>query len=82
MAGRASPRSRVSKQAIAPGLSPLQAAAAKNKYPPVPAVCVVTGGTGFVGQRLVEMLVERSATCTRHALPYTHIFPRCCWCFW
>jgi nucleoside-diphosphate-sugar epimerase len=24
-------------------------------------VCVVTGGTGFVGQRLVEMLVERGA---------------------
>lgn len=27
----------------------------------VPRVCVVTGGTGFVGQRLVEMLVERGA---------------------
>ena len=27
----------------------------------VPAVCVVTGGTGFVGRRLVEMLVERGA---------------------
>jgi nucleoside-diphosphate-sugar epimerase len=26
-----------------------------------PKVCVVTGGTGFVGQRLVEMLVERGA---------------------
>ena len=25
-------------------------------------VCVVTGGTGFVGQRLVEMLVQRGAT--------------------
>ena len=23
--------------------------------------CVVTGGSGFVGQRLVEMLVERGA---------------------
>lgn len=30
-------------------------------FPPVPRVCVVTGGTGFVGQRLVEMLVERGA---------------------
>jgi nucleoside-diphosphate-sugar epimerase len=29
--------------------------------PPVPKVCVVTGGTGFVGMRLVEMLVERGA---------------------
>ncbi|CAE7648272.1 3BETAHSD/D1 [Symbiodinium sp. CCMP2592] len=28
---------------------------------PVPAHCVVTGGSGFVGQRLVEMLVERGA---------------------
>jgi nucleoside-diphosphate-sugar epimerase len=27
----------------------------------VPAVCLVTGGSGFVGQRLVEMLVERGA---------------------
>ena len=24
--------------------------------------CLVTGGSGFVGQRLVEMLVERGAT--------------------
>lgn len=30
-------------------------------FPPVPANCVVTGGSGFVGQRLVEMLVERGA---------------------
>ena len=30
-------------------------------FAPVPRVCVVTGGTGFVGQRLVEMLVERGA---------------------
>jgi hypothetical protein len=28
----------------------------------VPARCVVTGGSGFVGQRLVEMLIERGAT--------------------
>ena len=26
-----------------------------------PRVCVVTGGSGFVGQRLVEMLLERGA---------------------
>ena len=28
----------------------------------VPKKCVVTGGSGFVGQRLVEMLVERGST--------------------
>lgn len=28
----------------------------------VPATCLVTGGSGFVGQRLVEMLVERGST--------------------
>ena len=33
----------------------------KKAFPPVPAHCVVTGGSGFVGQRLVEMLVERGA---------------------
>jgi nucleoside-diphosphate-sugar epimerase len=44
-----------------PHLSPVQLAASKKKYPPVPQVCVVTGGTGFVGARLVEMLVERGA---------------------
>jgi len=32
-----------------------------STFPPVPARCVVTGGSGFVGQRLVEMLVERGA---------------------
>ena len=37
---------------------------AKN-LPPVPANCVVTGGTGFVGARLVEMLVERGAKSVR-----------------
>jgi nucleoside-diphosphate-sugar epimerase len=30
-------------------------------FPPVPAHCVVTGSSGFVGQRLVEMLLERGA---------------------
>lgn len=29
--------------------------------PTVPARCVVTGGSGFVGQRLCEMLLERGA---------------------
>eukprot|EP00584_Thalassiosira_punctigera_P008101 CAMPEP_0172541186 /NCGR_PEP_ID=MMETSP1067-20121228/12033_1 /TAXON_ID=265564 ORGANISM="Thalassiosira punctigera, Strain Tpunct2005C2" /NCGR_SAMPLE_ID=MMETSP1067 /ASSEMBLY_ACC=CAM_ASM_000444 /LENGTH=406 /DNA_ID=CAMNT_0013327171 /DNA_START=39 /DNA_END=1259 /DNA_ORIENTATION=+ len=47
---------------LAPESSALQAKAAiQGKYPPVPDVCVVTGGTGFVGNRLVEMLVERGA---------------------
>ena len=47
---------------LAPASSPLQREAAKSgKYPPVPEICVVTGGTGFVGIRLVEMLVERGA---------------------
>lgn len=36
-------------------------AAGSASFPPVPANCVVTGGSGFVGQRLVEMLVERGA---------------------
>jgi len=27
----------------------------------VPKNCVVTGSSGFVGQRLVEMLIERGA---------------------
>ncbi|KAL7549704.1 hypothetical protein ACHAWF_012969 [Thalassiosira exigua] len=47
---------------LAPASSPLQRKAAREgTYPPVPDVCVVTGGTGFVGNRLVEMLVERGA---------------------
>jgi nucleoside-diphosphate-sugar epimerase len=33
----------------------------EQKYEPVPANCAVIGGTGFVGRRLVEMLVERGA---------------------
>merc|ERR1719221_962847 len=47
--------------ASAPALTALQRRMAQASYPPVPANCVVTGGSGFVGQRLVEMLVERGA---------------------
>ena len=47
--------------ARSPHLSAEQLKASRQKFPPVPAVCVVTGGTGFVGSRLVEMLVERGA---------------------
>mmetsp|Transcript_17285 Transcript_17285/g.36248 ORF Transcript_17285/g.36248 Transcript_17285/m.36248 type:complete len:426 (-) Transcript_17285:184-1461(-) len=47
---------------LAPCSSPLQRKAAISQtHPSVPEVCVVTGGTGFVGIRLVEMLVERGA---------------------
>ncbi|KAJ8599181.1 hypothetical protein CTAYLR_007513 [Chrysophaeum taylorii] len=46
---------------IAPACTQVQKEAASKEYPPVPRRCVVTGGTGFVGQRLVEMLVERGA---------------------
>eukprot|EP00439_Symbiodinium_sp_Y106_P017890 s2123_g2.t1 len=46
-------------------LSPVQEkikqANQSGKYGPVPKRCVVTGGLGFVGQRLVETLVERGA---------------------
>lgn len=45
----------------APALTPLQRKAAEASYPSVPENCVVTGASGFVGQRLVEMLVERGA---------------------
>lgn len=50
-----------------PHLSPLQSKITNSgvKHPPVPATCVVTGGTGFVGARLVEMLVERGAKTVR-----------------
>ena len=43
----------------------MQLDASLRTYPPVPDVCVVTGGTGFVGARLVEMLVERGARVVR-----------------
>eukprot|EP00511_Aplanochytrium_stocchinoi_P000379 CAMPEP_0204823510 /NCGR_PEP_ID=MMETSP1346-20131115/1596_1 /ASSEMBLY_ACC=CAM_ASM_000771 /TAXON_ID=215587 /ORGANISM="Aplanochytrium stocchinoi, Strain GSBS06" /LENGTH=414 /DNA_ID=CAMNT_0051950183 /DNA_START=83 /DNA_END=1327 /DNA_ORIENTATION=+ len=46
---------------IAPACSKAQAEASMRKYASVPEKCVVTGGTGFVGLRLVEMLVERGA---------------------
>jgi nucleoside-diphosphate-sugar epimerase len=47
---------------LSPHLSPLQReTSSRGGHPPVPATCVVTGGTGFVGMRLVEMLVERGA---------------------
>lgn len=41
-----------------PALSPAQIRASEGPFGPVPRVCVVTGGTGFVGQRLVEMLAQ------------------------
>jgi len=46
---------------VAPSASALQREASQRQYGAVPKRCVVTGGTGFVGQRLVEMLVERGA---------------------
>ena len=48
---------------LPPHITGLQAAASTGAgaFGPVPKVCVVTGGTGFVGQRLVEMLVQRGA---------------------
>ena len=64
-----SPRSKSPKRQSAPArsphLSPVQLDASLRTYPPVPDVCVVTGGTGFVGARLVEMLVERGARVVR-----------------
>ena len=48
---------------LPPNLTNVQKAASLSspRPPRAPRVCVVTGGTGFVGQRLVEMLVERGA---------------------
>ena len=51
--------------AFSPSLTDLQretAMATDMSQQRAPKTCVVTGGTGFVGQRLVEMLVERGAT--------------------
>ena len=47
--------------ARSPHLSPLQLKSSSRNFAPVPAVCAVTGGTGFVGARLVEVLIERGA---------------------
>ena len=58
--GRATPL-RQAAPSLAPSNTALQNKAASATHPPVPANCVVTGGSGFVGQRLVEMLVERGA---------------------
>lgn len=53
---------RSRRDQYAPHLSPLQyAVASEGRFEDVPDHCVVTGGTGFVGQRLVEMLIERGA---------------------
>ena len=34
----------------------------KPGFQNIPKACLVTGGSGFVGQRLVEMLVERGSS--------------------
>ena len=58
LSGESPPRS--------PALSELQKSKSHaGNHPPVPAICAVTGGTGFVGARLVEMLVERGAKIVR-----------------
>ena len=65
---QASACSAMSLPPLSPTLSELQRRTAieyagrRPAPPPPPAHCFVTGGTGFVGQRLVEMLVERGAT--------------------
>ena len=51
----------MASQKTPPACSAAQNKANDQKFPPVPGVCVVTGGTGFVGQRLVEMLAQRGA---------------------
>ena len=60
-----SPKSSGRGAALSPLLSPLQISTSRawlaSNSPTVPDVCFVTGGTGFVGQRLVEMLIERGA---------------------
>ena len=62
---RAASPKRGSKER-SPHLSPLQLERSlKGGFPPVPEICAVTGGTGFVGARLVEMLVERGAKVVR-----------------
>lgn len=46
---------------LSPAQEKVKAANVSGKFGPVPKHCVVTGGLGFVGQRLVETLVERGA---------------------
>jgi len=46
---------------LSPVQSKVREANQSGKFGPVPKRCVVTGGLGFVGQRLVETLVERGA---------------------
>ena len=55
------PSSPTRDSSRSPHLSPLQIKTSAKKYDSVPATCAVTGGTGFVGARLVEMLIERGA---------------------
>ncbi len=57
------PRTKKNKgaTALAPNNTPVQNEAAKKEYPPVPENCMVTGGGGLCGMRLVEMLIERGA---------------------
>lgn len=45
-----------------PPAPPVPNPAAARAMEPVPANCCVTGGSGFVGQRLVEMLIERGVS--------------------
>lgn len=47
--------------ALSPVQQKVKADNESGKYGPVPKRCLVTGGLGFVGQRLVETLVERGA---------------------
>lgn len=47
--------------ALSPVQQRVKEANESGKFGPVPRNCVVTGGLGFVGQRLVETLAERGA---------------------
>ena len=47
---------------LSPVQQKLREANRSGRFGAVPRHCVVTGGLGFVGQRLVETLVERGAT--------------------
>lgn len=50
--------------------APFPHPAAPDTMSGVPANCVVTGGSGFVGQRLVEMLVERGVRASARTAPH------------